>query len=53
MPDTFTIRDFEKRYPNDDACLQEIFSNRYQSNECPQCRQGIITKNNCLQMQGI
>lgn len=37
MSDTFTIRDFENRYPNDDACLTEVFNNRYHSNECPEC----------------
>jgi hypothetical protein len=25
----FTIKDFNARYPNDDACLTEIFKNRF------------------------
>jgi hypothetical protein len=25
----FTIKQFNKKYPNDDACLDEVFANRY------------------------
>jgi len=33
----FTIKQFNASYPNDDACLQEIFENRYGSlTVCPQ-----------------
>ena len=35
----FTIKDFNKKYPNDDACLHEIFLNRYSDlKECPNCK---------------
>src|SRR5208337_2819155 len=34
----FTIKDFHAKYPNDDACLDEIFHNRYGQLEiCPSC----------------
>lgn len=35
----FTIKQFNEKYPNDDACLHEIFVNRYSNtNECPDCK---------------
>ena len=35
---TLTIKEFHERYPNDDACLTEIFQNRYGSlSICPVC----------------
>ena len=34
----FTIKDFNKMYPDDEACLNEIFKNRYgHLKACPQC----------------
>lgn len=34
----FTIKDFNNRYPDEDACLEEIFSKRYQKfSTCPKC----------------
>jgi transposase len=34
----FTIADFNAKYPNEDACLNEIFGNRYGSlKDCPEC----------------
>lgn len=38
MKTRFTIKDFDKMYPNDEACLNEIFKNRYGHLKiCPQC----------------
>jgi transposase len=35
----FTIKQFNKKYPNDDACLEEVFANRYGHLEnCPECK---------------
>lgn len=35
----FTINEFNKRYPNDDVCLEEIFQARYgHLKECPKCK---------------
>jgi hypothetical protein len=35
----FTIKDFNKKYSNDDACLHQIFTSRYSDLEnCPQCQ---------------
>jgi len=35
----FTIKDFNKRYINDDVCLNEIFLNRYSHlDNCPKCK---------------
>ena len=35
----FTIQDFNKRYPNDDVCLDEIFTELYDDRErCSKCR---------------
>ena len=35
----FTIKDFSKKYSDDNACLAEIFSNRYGSlTKCPSCK---------------
>jgi transposase len=35
----FTIKQFNNKYPNDDACLQEIFNNRFSHlQECPHCK---------------
>jgi transposase len=37
----FTIKQFEAKYPNDDACLDEIFRQRYgELTECPSCNKG-------------
>jgi len=34
----FTIKQFNEMYPDDSACLQQIFDNRYGNvNECPHC----------------
>ena len=34
----FTVKDFNKLYPDDKACLDEIFKNRYGNLEiCPEC----------------
>ena len=34
----YTIKQFNKDFPNDDACLEYIFKNRYGSNyRCPKC----------------
>ena len=34
----FTVADFEKRYPTDEACLEEIFQNRFGTRKaCPSC----------------
>lgn len=39
MAEKFTIRDFNERYPDDDACLAEIFNNRYgELKNCYQCK---------------
>ena len=38
MKSKFTIKDFNKMYPDDKACLNEIFKNRYgYLKACPQC----------------
>jgi transposase len=35
----FTIKDFNKKYSNDDACLHQIFTSRYGNLEnCPECQ---------------
>ncbi len=35
----FTIKDFNKKYSNDDVCLHQIFINRYGNLEnCPECQ---------------
>lgn len=35
----FTIKDFNAKYPSDNACLNEIFKNRYGSlKKCPNCK---------------
>lgn len=34
----YTIKDFNQQYPNDEACLDEVFQNRYGSlKACPSC----------------
>lgn len=34
----FTFKEFNQRYPNDDACLQELFENRYKNDKtCSSC----------------
>ena len=34
----YTIKDFNREYPNDDACLHEVFLNRYGNlSDCPKC----------------
>lgn len=39
MSGKFTIRQFNEKYPHDDACLSEIFNNRYGSVKvCPSCK---------------
>lgn len=38
MKEKFTIKDFNKMYPDDNACLDEIFNNRYSHlKSCPSC----------------
>jgi len=38
MKEKFTIKQFNKMYPDDDSCLDEIFKNRYsQLKSCPSC----------------
>lgn len=38
MKEKFTIKDFNKMYPDDDSCLNEIFENRYgYLRKCPSC----------------
>ena len=38
MKERFTILDFEKRYPSEDACLDEVFDRRYgHFSYCPEC----------------
>jgi len=38
MKEKFTIKDFNKMYPDDNACLDEIFKNRYgHLKTCPSC----------------
>ena len=35
----FTIKDFNKKYSNDDTCLHQIFTSRYGNLEnCPECQ---------------
>ena len=35
----FTITQFNKMYSNDDVCLHEVFTKRYQDvTECPECK---------------
>lgn len=39
MSDKFTIKQFHQKYPDDDACLQELFEHRYGHLEiCPNCQ---------------
>jgi transposase-like protein len=39
MKERFTIKQFHERYPDDDACLQELFEDRYGHLEiCPHCQ---------------
>lgn len=39
MSHKFTIKDFNKAYPDDNACLSEIFDERYGDlGECPSCK---------------
>lgn len=37
MDDKFTIADFRKRFPDDDACLEEIRQIRFADFVCPKC----------------
>ncbi|MEX1112851.1 MAG: IS1595 family transposase [Patescibacteria group bacterium] len=38
MKQRFTIADFNKQYPSDEACLDEVFQNRYGAlKSCPGC----------------
>lgn len=38
MPKKFTIKEFHEAYPNDDACLEELFQQRYGDlTNCPKC----------------
>jgi len=35
----FTLANFNKKYPNDEACIQEIFGRKYSNlEECPVCK---------------
>ena len=37
--DKFTFKDFNEKYPDDNACLSEIFENRYgHLKTCPSCK---------------
>lgn len=37
-PEKFTINQFHASYPDDDACIEQIFINRYGNlKECPEC----------------
>jgi transposase-like protein/predicted RNA-binding Zn-ribbon protein involved in translation (DUF1610 family) len=39
MKEKFTIKDFNRMYPDDNACLDEIFTNRYgHLKVCPECK---------------
>lgn len=39
MKEKFTIKDLNRMYPDDKACLDEIFKNRYRHLKvCPQCK---------------
>ena len=39
MTDKFTIKDFNRMYPDDNSCLEEIFKNRYGDLKvCPNCK---------------
>ncbi len=39
MNERFTIKDFNRMYPDDNSCLDEIFKNRYGDIKvCPQCK---------------
>ncbi len=39
MTSKYTIKDFNKMYPDDEACLNEIFNNRYgHLKSCPSCK---------------
>lgn len=39
MAKKFTFKDFLKRFPNDEACLKEIYNNRYPSGvDCVKCK---------------
>lgn len=39
MSQKFTINDFNEKYPNDDACLEHFFKERYGSlKRCPNCK---------------
>jgi transposase len=41
----FTIREFNKRYPTSDACLEEIKRLRYSDFTCPKCdRKNMLSK---------
>lgn len=39
MSTKYTIVNFTKDYPNEDACLDKIFSLRYEGCACPKCEQ--------------
>ena len=34
----YTIRDFNKQFPNDNACLHSMFLARYEGKPCPSCK---------------
>lgn len=39
LSNKFTINDFNKKYPDDDACIAEIFNKKFGSlKECPECK---------------
>ena len=38
MPKTFTITEFFRRFPDDDACLDHLMNTRYgETQTCPKC----------------
>lgn len=52
----FTIKDFRKRFPNDDACLTELMSSRYGlEGTCPSCgkktKYSKVSSKKCFQCQ--
>ena len=46
MAKTFTVQDFFKRFPDDNACLDHLMAVRYgETLECPKCgKEGRFTR---------
>lgn len=56
MPKKFTVNDFFTTYPTDDACLEELFQQRYGDLEnCPKCERNTnfyrVAKKRCYKCQ--